>query len=88
MILILLQDKVRRGADNGIQRRQLLAMACICLLLAADYLKRRKVVIREILQRQAFWVRSLILVCAICGILVFGKWGPAIETASFIYFQF
>lgn len=73
----------------GLDRAEfLLAMACISLLLAADYLKRRKVVIREILQRQAFWVRPLILVCAVCGILVFGKWGPAIETASFIYFQF
>lgn len=60
----------------------------IILLLAVDFCKTRKIVIREIICRQDIWVRWLVIDAAIIVILVFGIWGSTYDAANFIYFQF
>ncbi len=66
----------------------LLLLLSILLLLIADCRKRCGSTIREDILRQKAWIRSLLIALAVCGILLFGKWGPAFDKASFIYFQF
>ncbi|MDD6072599.1 MAG: MBOAT family protein [Clostridiales bacterium] len=73
------------GIDN---KNLLLIVICICILIFADFCKIKKLKIREIIVQQDYWFRWGIIVFAITGILVFGKWGPAFEQANFIYFQF
>ena len=51
-------------------------------------LKRRGIALRSKIMAQAAWVQSLFFVAAVCGILLFGVWGPGYREASFIYFQF
>ena len=46
------------------------------LTAAAEDMRHRKV------------SRRLLLIAAVCGILLFGVWGPGYREASFIYFQF
>jgi len=38
--------------------------------------------------RQDWWCRYVLIAGAILALLVFGKWGPGFNQASFIYFQF
>ena len=61
---------------------------CLLLLLFADAMKRRGIALRSRIMAQAAWVQSLFFVAAVCGILLFGVWGPGYREASFIYFQF
>lgn len=60
----------------------------IGLLFVADLLKRKKVCIREIIQSQDDWCKSVVIAFSICAILLFGIWGPGYNEANFIYFQF
>lgn len=60
----------------------------IVLLLAADFLKYKGIKIRDFVLRQKYPVRWTFYVFAVLFILVCGKWGPAFDKASFIYFQF
>lgn len=66
----------------------LLMILCIFILLFADICKHKGLKCREIILKQNFAVRCLVLVGSICAILVFGLWGPAYNAANFIYFQF
>lgn len=61
---------------------------CIGLLLLVDCCKCRGIVIREKVLQRGYFFRWLFFTAAVCGILLFGKWGPAFDKASFIYFQF
>ncbi len=65
-----------------------LMLLCIFLLLIADVCKKKGIVVRNIILRQDFWVRWLIIAFAVWSIMLFGKWGPVFNKASFIYFQF
>ena len=60
----------------------------IGILLLADYLKCRKVVIRQMVLKQNYWFRCLFIAAVITVILLFGIWGPTYDATDFIYFQF
>ena len=73
----------------GLDRKNfLLMLLCIGLLLLADLCKRRGIVLRQVVIRQDWWCRYVLIAGAILALLVFGKWGPGFNQASFIYFQF
>lgn len=65
-----------------------LMLLCIAILFAADICKRRGIRMRTIVLHQPPWFRCLFVVAAVCGILLFGKYGPSFDKAAFIYFQF
>lgn len=60
----------------------------IGILVLADIFKRRGIRVREVIARQDYWCRYLIMIAAICFILIFGIWGSGYNAAGFIYFQF
>lgn len=66
----------------------LVMLLSIALLLFADYLKYKGIVVRKALGRQELWFRWLVLISGIVGILVFGIWGSGYDASAFIYFQF
>lgn len=65
-----------------------LMIFCIGILFCADIVKKKKIVIRDILQQQDSWFQSISVAIIIFLILLFGIWGPEYHEASFIYFQF
>lgn len=65
-----------------------LMLAALLILLAADVAKKKGIVIRDIIIRQDAWFRYLFIPVSIALILIFGKYGPAYDSAAFIYFQF
>lgn len=65
-----------------------LLVAGVGLLALADLCKRRGHPLSRLLLRQDRWLRWLLTAAAILALLVFGKWGPGFDQASFIYFQF
>lgn len=65
-----------------------LALISIGILLAADVCKKRGIQVRNVILRQDFWVRWLVIALSVCAILLFGIWGASYDAASFIYFQF
>lgn len=75
--------------SHGLGRKNFLLLALsIGLLFFADFCKKRGIVVRHVIIRQAPWVRWLIFSLSISAILLFGIWGAAYNAASFIYFQF
>lgn len=58
------------------------------VLLGADVCKRRGIVVRRELLKRRAWIRLPVIALIILVILTFGVWGPAYDSASFIYFQF
>lgn len=65
-----------------------LMLLCIGLLLAVDFCKQKGIVLRKVIMRQDYWFRILFIAVSVLAILLFGKWGPTFDKASFIYFQF
>ena len=65
-----------------------LMIICVFVLIFADYNKHRGKSIRNIILEQDCWVRWISISFCIIFILIFGKWGPQFDKASFIYFQF
>ena len=65
-----------------------LVMICILILVFADFCKKKGIMLRNVICRQDWWFRCLFFALAISLILLFGKWGPEFDKASFIYFQF
>ena len=65
-----------------------LMLICIGLLAFADACKRRGIRIRNVIIQQDLWFRCLFIAGSILLIMLFGKWGPAFDKSSFIYFQF
>ncbi|MCR5357905.1 MAG: MBOAT family protein [Lachnospiraceae bacterium] len=75
--------------ECGLDKKNfILMLLSIALLFVADILKNRGVVVREVIQKQNFLLRSVFVACSITLIMIFGKYGPAYDAASFIYFQF
>lgn len=60
----------------------------IGLLFIADLLKGKGKCIRDIIQNQDDWCKSVVIAFSVCAILLFGIWGPGYNEANFIYFQF
>lgn len=70
------------------QKNFTLMLLGIGLLLFSDICKKRGIVLRRHIEAQDWWFRWLFTAAAILALLVFGKWGPGFNQASFIYFQF
>ena len=60
----------------------------LILLMVSDLLKYKHICVREIILKQDFWFRCLVVVLSIWFIMVFGIWGTGYNEAGFIYFQF
>lgn len=73
------------GLDDKNFRFMLL---CIGILIFADICKRFGVRIRDVILKQDWWVRCFFIAFTIWFLLTFGKYGPAYDSANFIYFQF
>lgn len=65
-----------------------LLLIAVFVLFAVDCLHERGVQIRESIARQNIVFRWIIYYAAILAILIFGIYGPAYDSASFIYEQF
>ena len=73
----------------GLDRKNFTLMLLgIGLLFLADLCKRRGLALHRVLLGQDWWARIVLIAAAILALLVFGKWGPGFNQASFIYFQF
>ena len=60
----------------------------IIILLIVDFCKLRGIVLRKLVLNQDYWFRILFVAFSILFIMIFGKYGPAYDASSFIYFQF
>ena len=65
-----------------------LLVVCMAVLLIADILKRRGIKVREVILKQDYWFRWIIIAVSVCFVLLFGKYGKRLDSAAFIYFQF
>lgn len=65
-----------------------LMLICIVILLVVDIFNHRGVKLREVIIRQDWVARGVIVAFSICAILLFGIWGSSYDAANFIYFQF
>lgn len=65
-----------------------LMLYAIIILFIADLLKRKGIKVREIVLRQDYWFKGILVILGILVIMVLGKYGPAYDAANFIYFQF
>lgn len=65
-----------------------LMMVCVVFLCIVDIYKRCGVCIREVLARQDYLFRWIVIAVAIVFVLTFGIWGPEYNANNFIYFQF
>ena len=73
----------------GLDRMNFTVMiVSLFILLFADIMKYRGIVIRDCIIKQDLWVRWLVIAVSIWLVALFGIWGPSYEAASFIYFQF
>lgn len=63
-------------------------LLCILLLIVTDWMKHRKICIREIIARQDAWCQVLIIAFSVVFLLIFGIYGTSYDASKFIYFQF
>ncbi len=63
-------------------------VAAILVLMFVDYIHEKNISIREVISEQYIVFRWIIYIAAILIVLIFGIWGPAYDSASFIYEQF
>lgn len=66
----------------------ILLTLCIAVLLAADILKVKGIVIRSFVMKWNYWGRFALLLLGVMAVLVFGIWGAGYDASNFIYFQF
>ncbi len=75
--------------DCGLDRKNFgLMMISIIILICVDYLKKKGLKLRIIIMNQDYFVRLFCFIVGLLFIMIFGKWGPSFDNASFIYFQF
>lgn len=73
----------------GLSQKQFhLLIFSLVVLLAADWLKYKKVPILDKLLEQDIWYRWPIYITGILFVLIFGIWGNAYDAQAFVYFQF
>lgn len=65
-----------------------LMLFSIFLLLLSDWLKQRKIAVREIIAKQDAWCQVLFIAFSVVFILIFGIYGTSYDASKFIYFQF
>ena len=65
-----------------------LVLVCIAILLFSDICRQKGICVRKVILAQDYWFRWLFFAGSVLLILLFGKWGPAFNAGSFIYFQF
>jgi len=83
----ILYDKSLFGC--GLNKWNFLFMLfCIAILLFADICKKKGYVIHRTLLAQKGWLKCIIIAAVVVFLLTFGKYGPAYDANSFIYFQF
>lgn len=70
------------------QKNFALMLVCLLVLFIADAFKHCKIKLSEVLIKQNYFIRILVMIFAICAILTFGIWGSGYDKANFIYFQF
>ena len=63
-------------------------IASLAILFFTDLCMYRGIVIRRWIAAQGLWLRWLLCLAALFGILVFGVYGPGYDASAFIYFQF
>ena len=61
---------------------------CLIVLAVYDLIKRKGIVLREVIFAQDLPIRWLIYLALILFIFVFGIYGSNFSEAGFIYFQF
>lgn len=75
--------------DAGLSKMNILILlVALCILFLADICKYRSISVREVIQKQNYVVRTVVLVVSVLFIFVFGIWGTGYDAAGFIYFQF
>ncbi|MCR5798961.1 MAG: MBOAT family protein [Lachnospiraceae bacterium] len=73
----------------GLDRKNFtLMLACILLLIVVDMFNRAGIRLREVILKQDWWFKWVVIALSITAILLFGVWGSQFSEASFIYFQF
>ena len=60
----------------------------IIILLFSDYLKIKEIKVRNVIVKQDYWCRWIVIAIIVLFILTFGKYGPSYDSSNFIYFQF
>jgi D-alanyl-lipoteichoic acid acyltransferase DltB (MBOAT superfamily) len=70
-----------------LQTRNLLLVSLL-ILLFVDLCKYHGIRLIDWICRQGLWLRWLIYLTGIFGILIFGVYGPGFDASQFIYFQF
>lgn len=60
----------------------------LSILLLVDILHEKKVSVFEIVNKQEFWFRWILYLGLVLMIIMFGIYGSAYDTSTFIYFQF
>ena len=85
---LLITDLLAGANPRAAATECLFVFFCLLLLAFADAVKRRGIALRSKILAQDAWFQSLFFVAAVCGILLFGVWGPGYQEATFIYFQF
>ncbi len=63
-------------------------LCSLVLLMAVDYMKKKKVDFKGALARQNIWFRWLVYYGLIFAVLILGIYGPEYDASTFIYFQF
>ena len=73
----------------GLSQKQFhLILFSITILLAADWLKYRKIKILDKILEQNIWCRWTVYLTGILFVLIFGIWGNTYDAQAFVYFQF
>lgn len=65
-----------------------LMLLCIGILAFADIMKRLGICVREIILKQDYLFRWIIIAFCISFVVIFGIWGGTFNESNFIYFQF
>lgn len=63
-------------------------IASLLIMLFTDYFNSKGIILREVILKQDYWCRCLIIVFTVLVIAVFGIWGLEYDAASFIYVNF
>lgn len=64
------------------------AIIGIIISIAVDICNSKGIYIRKIIEKQNWLVKMFFIVLVFCVIIIFGKYGPALDKASFIYENF
>lgn len=60
----------------------------LMLLVFIDICNYKGIRVRGVIMKQEYWFKSAVIIVGILFVTVFGIWGSAYDSTSFIYFQF